>query len=116
MRALGKSVVLGLDIQEKQGTILVPDTHQTSTDRCEVRHIGPLVKNVQKGDIVQKPELIIVATRRGQDYDLMDGDVKCMVVEEDDIRVVLEDNDMRTVLERRAKESGHGLTLSSQSE
>ena len=91
MRALGKNVVLGLDIQEKQGTILVPDTHQTSTDRCEVRHIGPDVKKVRIGDIVQKPELIIVATRRGQDFDLMDGGVKCMVVEEDDIRMVLED-------------------------
>ena len=95
MKPRGKNVVLGLVIQEKQGTILVPKTHQKSTDHCEVRHIGPDVdvKTLKVGDIVLKPEVTILSDRcrQGQKYDVMDGDVPCMVVDESDIRLVLED-------------------------
>ena len=99
MKPRGKNVVLGLVIQEKQGTILVPKTHQKSTDNCEVRHIGPDVEMLNVGDIVLKPEVTILSDRcrQGQKYDVMDGDVPCMVVDESDIRLVLESVLPRTV-------------------
>ena len=101
MKPRGKNVVLGLVIQEKQGTILVPKTHQKSTDNCEVRHIGPDVdgKTLKVGDIVLKTEVTMLSDRcrQGKKYDVMDGDVPCMVVDESDIRLVLESVLPRTV-------------------
>lgn len=90
MEALGRNVILGMTVPEKEGKIVLPQKHQKSTNRCEVRHIGPQVKRVSVGDIVLKPELLIVSQRRDENFDVMDGDVPCMVVMENDIRVVLE--------------------------
>lgn len=92
MRAIGRAVVLGMEVPDKAGgTILLPETGRRSTNECEVRYIGPKVTKIKVGDIVLKPDLIIVTAKHGENFDVMDGDIPCMVVNERDIRVVLEE-------------------------
>lgn len=86
VKCLRDSIVLIISIPvEKKGAIIMPENHKERTDWCKVYRTGPDVKAVEVGDLVLMPD---VSTMRGScDFHLPNGD-ECIVVNEEDIRVV----------------------------
>lgn len=70
------------------GGILLPEAAREKDDWFDVLMVGPDVTTVVAGDRVLRPEVTILASKRGKDFDLEAYGKKCIVVEEDDIRVV----------------------------
>jgi len=90
VRCTGKNVILamGSDKDTTDGGILLPEAAREKDDWFDVLLVGPDVTTVVVGDRVLKPEVTILASKRGKDYDLEIDGKKCVVVEEEDIRVV----------------------------
>lgn len=99
IKCLNKNVILMFpgDNNQTKGGIFVPEgTSLTggSNIELEVFMVADDVTKVKVGDIVLKPDVTIVSSRRGVDHDLVVTDTdgqkrKAIVVEEDDIRVIM---------------------------
>ena len=81
-------LAMGSTKDTTDGGILLPEAAREKDDWFDVVLVGPDVTTVVVGDRVLKPEVTILASKRGKDYDLEIDGKKCVVVEEDDIRVV----------------------------
>ena len=89
-----KTVILAITpAKERQGGIILPESAKEMTDTCEVLMVGPDVKDVHVGDIVLRPEVTVANMRSGKDWDVMIGDKKCLVVDDEDIRLILQPAD-----------------------
>jgi hypothetical protein len=94
MRCTRNNIILVFqEVTKKSGSIIIPG-EEIDTNELKVYMVGPDVKEVKPGDVVQMPDVRIVA-KRGVEYDmeLPDGR-KAIIVDEEDIRVVLAERDI----------------------
>jgi len=92
MRALRKTVILVIaPAKERQGGIILPESAREMDDTCKVLMVGPDAEGLHVGDIVLRPEVTVANMRSGKDYDVMVDGKKCLVVDDEDIRLVLND-------------------------
>ena len=94
MRCTANNVILAIGEAKEMsdGGVFIPEAARKSESEYEVVMVGPEVDiGIQIGDIVLKPEVTILASKRGREFDLEVEGRKCIVVEDEDIRVVLSD-------------------------
>lgn len=93
MKCLRNNVILAIGKKKEvsEGGIILTPGAQGDADTCKVLMVGPEAKGVRVGDLVLKPEVTIIASKRGNDCDFeMPDGTKCAVVEDTDIRVVMD--------------------------
>lgn len=92
MKCLRNNVILAVKKtkdDKSEGGIIIPEKAAEDIMEFEVAMIGPDVTTLQVGDTVLKPEVTIIASKRGMEYDLELPDGReAIVVEDTDIRVV----------------------------
>ncbi|KKN79152.1 hypothetical protein LCGC14_0343450 [marine sediment metagenome] len=86
-------MALVLEDETLDGSLVLPQRYTKSNDAMRVLLVGPAVKDLVIGDIVQKPAMIKAAEKRNvlEDLTVEISGVKCVIVEDEDVHFVLRD-------------------------